>query len=70
MFISVLAVQSVLLFSFDSQLYRFGYGDNVVESEESDYSGSAKSGSASRAKQCISVPILLPVSLMFCNVLH
>jgi hypothetical protein len=52
----------VLLFSFDAQLYRFGYGDNVVEADEEDLSGGAKSGGTSHSKQCISVPILLPVS--------
>lgn len=56
------SLQSILLFSFDAQLYRFGYGDNVVEAEENDHSGSAQSGGTSRSKQCIAVPILLPVS--------
>eukprot|EP00603_Paraphysomonas_imperforata_P008422 CAMPEP_0114427968 /NCGR_PEP_ID=MMETSP0103-20121206/8665_1 /TAXON_ID=37642 ORGANISM="Paraphysomonas imperforata, Strain PA2" /NCGR_SAMPLE_ID=MMETSP0103 /ASSEMBLY_ACC=CAM_ASM_000201 /LENGTH=599 /DNA_ID=CAMNT_0001597133 /DNA_START=109 /DNA_END=1908 /DNA_ORIENTATION=- len=51
---------SVLLFSFDAQLYQFGYGSNIVEPDDNDFSGSKKSGNASHAKQCISVPILLP----------
>lgn len=51
---------SVLLFSFDANLYQFGYGTNMVEPEENDFSGSSKTGSALHSKQCISVPILLP----------
>jgi hypothetical protein len=53
----------MLLFSFDAQLYQFGYGQNVVEADDNDHSAGAKSGSTSHSKQCIPVPILLPVSL-------
>ena len=61
--VPIVSVQSVLLFSFDAQLYQFGYGSNVVEPDDNDFSGGKKSGNTSHTKQCISVPILLPVRI-------
>ena len=55
----------MLLFSFDAQLYQFGYGANVVDNDDNDIAGNSKTGTITHAKQCIHIPVLLPVKLIY-----